>query len=123
MGTGTVSLTINFKHKPSGGGEGAMVAGVMTIKGSAQVLAYDLGLRHIQSFTSVPYAAFDGPGGMSGMFGSLNTAGSLGNDVFLKTYKGTLRSLGAAAAYGGTPHVGTLYPAGTTKLTFIAIGG
>lgn len=118
--SGTISLDLTLRHKPSEHSPTVMVFGRSKIKSIAVIEAEALELRTIRSFIASPYyveAHLAGTyhGGPANLYGSVHVAGSLMNQVTLRTLKGTL------SPPHGTIHVGTR-AAGSMQLGFVAIG-
>lgn len=121
--SGTVSLNIDFKLRPSDDRfrESVLIAGRARIKNIATIEAPDLELRTIKEFIATPYFTEATPTNVKGplyLMGSVTVAGSLMNSVYIRTMKG---SLNPTAGGVGTAHLGTI-TGGTAQLGFFAIG-
>lgn len=111
--SGTLSLTVDLRYRP-GERETSLVTGRARIKSTAVIEAEALELRTIREFITMPYL----PSLRSSptvLYGSVHLAGSLMNQVTLRSLRG---SLGSPL---GTVNLGTV-PGGTLQMGFIAVG-
>jgi hypothetical protein len=92
-----------------------MQMGYVRIKNSATIEAGDLSLRTIKGVVIQQYAHRDAVGGLSGVFGSVNTRGSLMNSVTITALKGS------GDPTTGTTHQGTI-KGGTQQVSFLVFG-
>lgn len=113
--SGTVSAPeLIGEFRPSDRGN-VMQMYKMRIKSTAVIEAGDLTLRTIQGAVLQQYAHADAVGPLSGVYGSVNTQGSLMNALTIKTLKGSQN------APSGTTHIGTI-AGGTQQLTALITG-
>jgi len=113
--SGTIGLVIDFRLKPDGGREEALIAGRTQIKNAATIEARDLELRTIKMFFINQHLSTVRSGAPQTAFGSVTVAGSLMNSVYVRSLRGSI------VPHTGTQHVGTS-AGGTTKISFMAIG-
>jgi len=115
--SGTVAFSVDFRYKPPRGREEALVGGYVQVKSTAIIEANDFELRTIKAINLTQYAHPDAVGGLTALYGSVNTRGSLMNAVAIRTLKGTT----GVVSPSGTYHVGTK-AGGTQQVSFFAIG-
>ena len=114
--SGTVTGPV-IDHQERLGHDSVLLAGRVRIKSTAIIEAGDLTLRTIKSAVISPYDSqpLTRPGGPPTLYGSITVAGSLMNNIRIRSFRGSI------VPHTGTQHVGTA-AGGTLQASFMMIG-